>query len=186
MRIKERLGRSALVGFVLVGFVSGLVLLSNTNLTEVVSADTGGGPLTAGASGFCYFMTCPHAANPATTYASNLTNASSYEHSFYLNREMDGETPYTTPFDFVLKFRVNATVGYNVTKWMDSWVRANLTVNFDFATDVGPLAAMTIVMIKNTTTYAWYHAYMNNAHAGYSLAKNEKFNCTTIKAEGYY
>lgn len=138
--------------------------------------------------GFMYFMVYPHSADPATTYASNLSNASAYEYSDSLNTELTGETPHTTAFDFVMKFRVNDTVGYNVSSssWVDSWVRANITCNFDFATDIGADTAMTIVQIANGSDFAWYHAYINNSGSGYQITHNEKFNVTSVKASGYY
>lgn len=134
------------------------------------------------------FGTITHSATPATTYATNISNSSFFEFRDFLNGEMDGETPWGVAFDFALKFVVNTTVGYNTSgsRWMDSWVRANLTCNFDFITDIGPLAAMTIVQIENNTNYAWYYAYMNNGGSGYTITKNEKFNCTAIVGQGYW
>lgn len=139
-------------------------------------------------SGFMYFMVYPHQADPGTAYASNLSNATAYEFSDSLNTEMTGETPHSTTFDFVLKFRVNDTVGYNVSGscWEDSWVRANITCDFDFAGDIAADTAMTIVQIATSTDFAWYHAYINNGAVGYQITHNEKFNVTSVKASGYY
>ena len=139
-------------------------------------------------SGFMYFMSYPHQAAPAVAYASNLSNATAYEFLDSLNGEMTGETPYNTAFDFVMKFRANDTVAYNTTTstWEDTWVRANITCDFDFAVDIGPDAAMTIVQIGNNTDFAWYHAYINNGAAGYQITHNEKFNVTSLTADGYY
>jgi len=187
-----------LISFLLVGLVCGIVLIANMNPTEIissggrrgwqniVSADGDGGPLAAGESGFCYFMVYPHQAAPGTAYASNLTNASAYEVQYYLDQEMTGETPYGHTFNFVLKIRVNTTVGYNTSSssWMSTWVRCLLSVNFDYRADISN-AAMTVVEITHTATYAWYHLYLNNGGAGYTITKNEKFNCT-ILAQGYY
>lgn len=194
-----RLRSSMLVSMLLIGMVVGMVMIVNMNPSEILlshgrrgwrsfaSADTGGGPLSGDVSGFLYFRTYPHQAVPATAYASNLSNASGYEVAFYLNSEMVGETPYNTAFDFVVKFRVNDTVGYNTTsgKWMNTWVRAFITVDFNFAADVGN-TSMTIVEIKNTTDFAWYHGYINNAGMGYQITKNEKFNVTSLVGQGYW
>jgi hypothetical protein len=196
MRNKIVFKTMALTVFVL-GIVFGAMMIYNLNQETVIETISqkrgwgflplGDGALGAGASGFQYFMVYPHQAVPGTAYASNLSNATAYEFSDSLNTEMTGETPYTQKFDFVLKFRVNTTVGWNTSssEWMDSWVRANLSVNFDFLADITN-SAMTIKQIANNTEYAWYHAYLNNGGAGYQIAKNEKFNCTMIKAEGYY
>jgi len=140
-----------------------------------------------GKGGFLCFGTYPHQAVPGTAYKSNLSNATMYEFTDNpAGGELTRETPYTQLFDFVLTFRVNATQGYNTSgsRWMDSWVQANLTINFDFLADV-PKTAMTIVQISNNTVYAWYNAYLNKGGAGYQISKNEKFTYTT-DASAYY
>jgi hypothetical protein len=140
-----------------------------------------------GKGGFLCYGTYPHQVAPAVAYASNLSNATMYEFTDNpLGGELTGETPYTVLHDHVLTFRVNATQGYNTSgaRWEDSWVQANLTLNFDFLADV-PKTAMTIVQIANNSVYAWYNAYLNNGGAGYQLSKNEKFAYTT-DASAYY
>ena len=190
-------------GFVFGAVASGYLMLVEPELKDTLTNSvgvnimgsrswkpfvTGDGDPGGDASGFMYFMVYPHSATPATTYASNLSNATAYEYSDSLNAEMTGETPHTTAFDFVLKFRVNDTVAYNVSgsKWMDTWVRANITCDFDFAADIAADTAMTIVQIANGTDFAWYHAYVNNGGVGYQITHNEKFNVTSVKASGYY
>ncbi|GAG97582.1 unnamed protein product [marine sediment metagenome] len=128
-------------------------------------------------SGFMYLMTYTHQTDPNTTYAANLTNTSNKCMEFLdsLNGEMTNETNHTVVFDFVQKFRVNDTVGYNVTFWDTSWMYANITVDFDFAADV-PWSSMTLVEIANNTDFAWYNCYINNSAAGYTLTHNENFN----------
>jgi hypothetical protein len=182
-----------------VGFVSAFLITSQiqdpiikTTINSIPRTwhSLGDGTIAAGGSGFCYFMTYAHQAAPGTAYKTNLSNSSalSYEYRDALNGEMSHETPYSTAFDFVVKFRVNTTVGYNTSgsRWMDSWVRANITCNFQFATDIPALSAMTIVQIVNNSNYAWYHGYINNAHAGYQITKGETFNVTTLRVQGYY
>lgn len=143
-------------------------------------------------SGFMYFMNYPHSATPAVTYASNLSNATAYEYSDSFNAELTGETPYNTPYDKVVKFRVNDTVGYNVTSsaWEITWVRVNMTCNFQYATDVGALQEMTIVEIANGTDFAWYHGYLldhdGGAGAGFQITHGETFNITALTIQGYY
>ena len=143
-------------------------------------------------SGFMYFMAYPHQGVPATAYAANLTNATAYEFSDSLDAEMTGDTPYDTTFDFVMKFRVNDTVGYNVSGscWEDSWVRANITCDFDYATDIAADTVMTIVQIANSADFAWYHAYIQDYNgdvgSGFTITHNEKYNVTSVTADGYY
>jgi len=193
---KSILKAGTLLTCFVIAAVAGIMVLSQLQepIINTISStprtwkSVGDGTIAAGASGFCYFMTYPHSADPATDYATNLSNATAYEFSDTLNAEMTRDTPYSTAFDFVVKFRVNTTVGYNSSgaKWMSSWVRANITCDFQFATDIPALSAMTIVEITNTTTYAWYHGYINNAAAGYQITKGETFNVTTLRVQGYY
>jgi hypothetical protein len=196
---KSILKAGTLLTCFVIAAVAGIMVLSQLQepIINTISStprtwkSVGDGTIAAGASGFCYFMTYAHSADPATDYATNLSNASalSYEYSDSLNAEMVGDTPYGTAFDFVVKFRVNATVGYNTSSslWQDSWVRANITCDFQFATDIPALSAMTIVKIADDgTTYAWYHGYINNAAAGYQITKGETFNVTTLRVQGYY
>jgi hypothetical protein len=132
-------------------------------------------------SGFMYLMTYTHQTDPNTTYAANLTNTSNKCMEFLdsLNGEMTNETNHTVAFDFVQKFRVNDTVGYNTTSsaWETDWIYANITVDFDFGSDVA-WTSMTLVEIANCSSFAWYHGYINNSAAGYTLTHNEKFNLT--------
>ena len=150
-------------------------------------ADPGGD-----ASGFMYFMAYPYQAAPTVAYASNLSNATAYEYSDSLNAEMTGETPYATAFDFVGKFRVNDTVGYNTSSsaWEIDWVRGNMTCDFQHATDVGALQAMEIIEIANNTDFAWYHVYLQDADGGagtgFTITHGETYNITALTIQGYY
>jgi len=207
MKIDKKLFKAGgLLGVFVVGVVAGIFVLSNISNPLVYSdseikgmmeeryfrhivgdADPG-----AGNSGFMYFMVYPHSADPGTDYASNLSNATAYEYSDSTNTELTGETPYDTAFDFVMKFRVNTTVGYNTSSssWMDSWVRANITCDFDYATDIGANTSMTVIQIGNNSNYAWYHAYIldhdGGAGSGFTITKDESFNVSLVTMDGYY
>ena len=141
--------------------------------------------------GIMYWMAYPHSGTPATTYASNLSNATAYEYRDTLNGEANGDTPYSTAFDVLIKFRVNDTVGYNVSSssWEISWVRANMTIDFDYATDTAALQEMTIVEIANNSDFAWYHGYLQDhdggAGSGFQITHGERYNCTAIQAQVY-
>lgn len=130
--------------------------------------------------GYMYFMTYPHQPSPAVAYASNLTPANAYEEDGVIDSEMNNETPHSTLFDYVIKFRVNDTTSYNTSgagAWMPDWIYMNITVDHDFATDVA-WTEMTLVEIGNNSNFAWYHGYINNADAGYQITNNEKFTAT--------
>ena len=145
-------------------------------------------------SGFMYGMTWQYNATHATDYAINLSNASAYcyEYRDFLNGEMTGETPHSTKYVKLMKFRVNDTVGYNTSssEWEISWVRANITCDFDFATDIPADTAMTIVQIANNSDFAWYCAYIldhdGGAGTGFEITHNEKFNITSLTADGWW
>ena len=185
----NRLLGSAMATVLIASAITGIVLLAN--LQEPITQTTveekkwvrhplGDGNPGAGNTGLMYFMAYPHQADPGTAYASNLSNATAYEFSDVGDAEMTGETPYNTAFDFVMKVRVNNTDGYNTSgsTWEDTWVRANLTVDFDFAGDISDSAMTEVVIGTEGTTYRWYHYYLNNAGSGYTITKGETYNCT--------
>ena len=145
----------------------------------------GDGPMVGDESGYMYWMNYPYQAVPATAYASNLSNATAYEFSDSLSAEMTGETPYDTAYDKVCKFRVNDTIGYNTSdsSWEIDWTRVNVSVDFQYATDVSSVL-MTIYEIANNSDYAWYHGVLQDADGGagtgFTLTHGETFNITKI------
>ena len=40
---------------------------------------------------------------------------------------------------------------------------------------------MTEQFIGNSTNYAWYHYYFNNAGSGYTITEGQSFNVTGVK-----
>jgi len=167
------------------------ILINALSVKEVVESPVvmkvktwqpvGDATLSGDDSGFLTFMVWDDVADPATTYATNLSNASAdcYEYLDSLDGEMTGETPYSTAVNYVLKIRVNDTVGYNTSssQWMPSWIYPNITVDFDTATDVS-WTSMTMVEVTNNSNFAWYQCYIDNGGAGYTITHNEKFNAT--------
>jgi len=209
-RIKESLKASTLVTLMIIGItISSIYLFSVSDVVVKQTIEEEQVPerswkpiLTADAdpggdnSGFMYFMAKNHSTNPTDEYNANLTNGTGnpncYEWTDSLNGEATNETPYSTAFDFVVKFRVNDTVGYNISSslWEITWVRANMTCDFDYATDVGADQEMTIIEIANNSDFAWYHAYLldadGGAGSGFQITHNEKYNITSLTADGYY
>lgn len=165
------------------------LLISTLSFQEVVEVrpikerirryrDMGDGDPTGDESGFRALRVYPHQAAPATAYASNLSNASSYEWLYSLNGSATGETPYSTAVDYVVELIVNDTVGYNESSsaWEPTnFVFMNITVDFDWSSDVA-WTRMTAVEVANNSDFAWYNLYINNAGAGYQYAKNEDAN----------
>lgn len=192
LKKKDRFGYfkvGILFSLMAIGLCAGILI--GTNFQEPIEIQaieqarytrqiTGDAPLAAHANGFCYLMTYPHQAAPATAYASNLSNASAFEYTEEIDQEMAGETPHSTTFDFVYKIQLNDTVNYNTSgsKYMPSWVYANISVDFDFAADPG-WEAMTLVEIHNDSDHVWYNCYLNNGGSGYTITHAETFNLTT-------
>lgn len=131
-------------------------------------------------SGFFYFMIYPHQATPIGVYDSNLSNASAYEYSDVGNTTATGETPYSTAFDIVVKAGVTNEDGY----WTGNQSR-NPAYNWMLLTcadlSIGADTNMSEIFIANTTTYAWYHYYLNNSGSGYTISEGEYFNITSVK-----
>lgn len=144
---------------------------------QVGDADPG-----AGVSGFFYFMKYPHQAVPGTAYASNLSNDSAsggaYEFTDSWDCELTNETPWGTAYDYVMKIGVNGTDGYNISSWEDDWTKANISVDFDWTSDVTDLDMSEVVIGTDGSDYRWYHYYANNAGAGYTCTKGESDNAT--------
>jgi len=131
-------------------------------------------------SGFFYFMVYPHQEDPATAYSVNLSNATAYEYSDVGNTSATGETPYSTTFDIVIKCGVTNEDGY----WTGNQSR-NADYNWCLITcadlSISADTNMTEVFIGNSTTYAYYHYYMNNGGAGYTITEGQSFNVTSVK-----
>lgn len=192
--MRKKILGSAMVTALIVSFVSA-ILFTSVSMQPVVEKQTikardhwnenrplGDADPGSGNTGFMYVMVYPHQADPGTAYASNLSNASAYEYSDSTNCELTGETPHSVAVDYVMKVRVNNSDGYNSSgsTWEDSWVRANITIDFDYLTDETDTAMTEQVIGTEYTTYRWYHYYLNNAGNGYTLSKGELFNITAL------
>ena len=135
------------------------------------------------ASGFFYFMIKNHSATPTTDYAVNVTNttggnANCYEFSDTVNTSCTGETPHTTTFDIIVKVGITDEDGHNTSGWIEGWNWCLLTCA-DLS--IGADTNMSEIEIGNTTTYAWYHYYLDNTGSGYTITENEAFNITSVK-----
>lgn len=163
------------------GFIIGQPVIENKLMPEhrepmLVTGDADPGDN----SGFFYFMIYPHQADPATAYASNLSNATAYEFSDVGNTTCTGETPYSTTFDIAIKVGATNEDTYytaNQTK-NDAWNWCLLTCA-DLG--IGADTNMSQICIGNNTDYVWYHYYLNNGGAGYTITEGQSFNITAVK-----
>ena len=133
-------------------------------------------------SAFLTYMVYPHDATPDTTYASNLSNATAYEFSDIGNTTCQGETPYSTTFDLVVKVQATNEDGYftgNQSR-SDGYVWCHLTCA-DLG--IGADTNMTEVFMTgiNSTETVYYTYYLNNAGAGYTITEGQDFNVTSVK-----
>lgn len=197
----EKIRKAGIVSIILVGLISSLLILdymAQPVIEEQIIVGRqrewralGDGDPGGDNSGFMYYMHYPHQTEPATAYASNLSNATAYEFSDVLDAEMQGETPHSVFYDKVMKFRVNDTVGYNTSSstWEIDWVRANITCDFDYASDLSDVS-FNIILIASNADFAWYHAWLQDADGdtgtGFQITHNEKFDITELKAQGFW
>jgi len=188
--------KAGVFGVLAVGFVAAFLLtsfLSEPMVEQEIKAKSWNrlgwivGDPAGDESGFCMFSTYPHQGAPGTAYATNLTTGNCYEYyTAALSGEATGETPHSIAFDYVVKFRLNDTVGYNSTSsaWEPTWSYMNISVDYDFGADIS-WTQMTLVEVTNTTDFCWYQGYINNGGAGYTLSQNQKFNAS-VNLTQYY
>lgn len=157
--------------------------------TALADADPG-----AGAGGYLRIGTCAHQATPDTAYESNVTGGIGwYEYTDSLgSAEMTGETPSDTAFDFVMVFRTNVSHNWasNNNSWVIAWVRSQISVDFDYATDVTVFAGnMNVVEVSNNSEFAWYQAYIQDSDggsgSGFQIANDEDFTIEWFSTDTY-
>ena len=185
---------SAMMTLIVIGAVCGIMLLSTSDLTQVIqtvgqrgwnqiaTAEEGGGTVGAAEGGVLQVYIYPHSADPGTDYAANLSNASAYAWANTLNEAMTGNVPYGTTFDIVYKIRVNVSEAYNTTgsNWETSWVRCNITCA-DLS--IGADTAMTGLEIADNVDFMWMNYYENNGGAGYTITHGQQVNITSFKLQ---
>ncbi len=180
---------SVLMSFLVIGVVVAMVYVSQvqgpiiqtvTNQARTHLFPLGDAFPGTGKSGYLAFYIYPHSADPANDYDTNLTNATAYEHYDVNTGEMTHTTPYSTAFDFIVKYRLNVSDGYNSSSgwWTLNWSYMVMACNFNWTADITS-TTMTDVKISNGADYIYINAYLNNAGAGYQLSKNEKASWNT-------
>lgn len=175
------------IAFVVVMGMIGTNVVENVvhrkELKPVDVFPVGDASLEDGATKVMYIMHYPHQAVPTTAYASNLSNATAYEYMDGLNNsEMEGETPYGTAFDVVIKVGINTTHGYNSTSSAWELTLHNATMDgitgYGFTTDV----AMNETAIGNDSSWNYVHYYLQDADGGggtgFTIAQGVKTNAT--------
>jgi hypothetical protein len=173
-----------------VGFVSAFMIMSQVQEPIIQSTihqkkgiweALGDITVASGESGVLAFFIYPHAAVPGTTYATNCSNATAYEYRDATTGEMTRTTDYTKTFDFVVKYRLNASDGYNTSSsaWTLNWSYVKMACNFNWTADITTSTMTDVKVTSTSTTYEWIQCYLNNGGAGYQLSKNEKASWNT-------
>lgn len=170
----------AVAGIMIISQIQGPIIQTSISKERTHLFALGDAAPGTGKSGYLAFYIYPHAAVPATTYAANLSNATAYEHYDVNTGEMTHTTPYSTLFDFVVKYRLNVSDGYNASSgwWTVNWSYIVMACNFNWTADIAS-STMTDVKISNGADYIYINAYLNKAGVGYTISKNEKFSWNT-------
>jgi len=120
-------------------------------------------------------------------YSQNIsiTDPNIFEWMNVTSGEMEGETPYNTPFDIVYKVRVNATHGYEPSN--NTWVTDWFYLHHQCA-DLGfpSLTNCTEKIISSTSEFAWVHYYNNNTGNGFTISKGQSVNVTNYEFWAYF
>jgi hypothetical protein len=99
--------------------------------------------------------------------------------------DFNTELAHSVLFDIVIKVRVNKTHAWDGAKFVDAWVRMNLT-SADLG--IGALSAMEKNVLTNDSgdDYIWIMFYYDFSNAGYDLSKDQSADITAIRLEAYY
>jgi len=150
---------------------------------------------TSGMSGLLEIFIYPHSADPATDYASNLSDTDAFANLSAIDKVMEYNNPsypdgvpHSEAFDVVVKVRYNQTHAYNSTRvggeWMFvtgcdmediglCWIQCNITA---LNLSVNP-TNMTGIMIENNTDELYINFYINNGGSGYTIARGDEVYC---------
>jgi hypothetical protein len=127
------------------------------------------------------FYVYPHAADPGTTYASNLTTGW-YATASVNDTHAGSDVPYSTAVDLVWKVQWNVTHAWNGTAFDPTYTRGFLNCS-GLSISSG---ALTQVLIGNNESFVWYHYYINNAAAGYTISKGQNVTSCIGNWEAYF
>jgi len=194
-QINKKFFGTLMVAFIVIGAAMGFIAVSFNDETisetpvypqRVWAMVTGDSDPGAGNCGIMLMGTKSHEADPATAYASNISTAACYEYAeTYTDTEMTGETPYDTAYDKFVKFRVNASWGYDTVNatWRTDWVTARMNVDFEYVADFNNIE-MVVYMIANNSEYAWFNGVLadsdGGAGSGFTISAGEAINIMQV------
>lgn len=186
---------SALVIGILIGWATmphpmldvdekGWHILFDGNLAKAAEGNPG-----AGSSGILEIFFVNHsvgnaykAVNTSATLETWCTDANlGYANADDFNTEL----AHSVLFDIAIKVRVNKTHAWDGAKFIDAWVRMNLT-SADLG--IGALSAMEKNVLTNDSgdNYIWLMFYYDFSNAGYDLSKDQSADITAIVLSAYY
>jgi len=187
---------TTMTALVIAGVLVGMMVVPNilyktgvTDIWNTVKADDAAPG--SGVTGVINVYIYPHQAD-GSTYDNNVTEGTAYAHfdaSPGLNDSLEGDVPYNTAFDIVVKCQYNYTHAYNITApgWDADYVRGLISCS-DLS--IGADTTMSESAFFNTTgngagDTTWIHFYMNNSGSGYQISHGESVNVTDFKQQYY-
>jgi len=190
--MKKLILGSAMVTAFVIGAVCTMTFLFSSDIEEITidqavrkwiplaDADPGNGNC-----GLCNIFIYPHAADPATTYGSNITEGNSYAYSNALNTTLTGYVPHSTTFDIVIKYQFNTTTAKCSTNatWMMSWVNSTIRCP---GLSINANATMSEVNVTATPNQMWVQFYVNNGGSGYTITHGQEINVTHYTPYAYW
>lgn len=162
----------------------GYHIIFEGNLAQAAEGNPG-----AGASGILEIFFINHSAG--NDYASENTSATletwctANGLGYASADDFNVELSHSVLFDIAIKVRVNKTHAWDGSKFMDVWVRMNIT-SADLG--IGADTAMDKSVLQNDSgeNYIWLMFYYDFSGSGYDLSKDESADITSIKLEAYY
>jgi hypothetical protein len=158
-------------------------IIFDGNLAQAAEGDPG-----VGASGILEIFFVNHSSNDyASENDSSVIEGWCDAHNLgYANADdFNVELAHTVSFDIAIKVRVNKTHAWDGSKFIDSWVRMNLT-SADLG--IGADTAMEKSVLTNNSgdNFIWLMFYYDFSDSGDTLSKDQSADITSIKLQAYY
>jgi len=158
-------------------------ILWEGTLAEATEANPG-----TGVSGFLEIFFLNHSATPSAAYDTNVSSemetwanasldadgaAGTTNHAYATADNFNLTLKWGTTMDIVVRCRWNKTNAFDGAMFQNTSCRINITMAGGGITILGTTSGTNIVSSNETDhTYIWINVYWNNAHSGYTLAKN--------------
>jgi len=95
------------------------------------------------------------------------------------------ELAHSVLFDIAIKVRVNKTHAWDGAKFVDGWVRMNIT-SADLSISADSAMEKNVLYNNTGQDYIWIMFFYDFSNAGYDLSKDQSADITSIKLQAYY